>query len=411
MTHQGGISPGWPIAYSDLAPYYDEAERLYEVHGQRGSDPTEPPADAPYAFPAIPHEPQMEEIVAKLRAQSLRPFPLPLAIKPGDSPSHPCILCDTCDGYPCRVDGKADAEVSALRPALALPNVTLLTGAKALRLTTNVSGREISGVEVEHEGERRSFAADLVAVCCGAVNSAVLLQRSANDRHPDGLANGSGLLGRNYMAHNGGVVLSLSPRRNAMRFQKTVALTDFYWGDGDYEYPMGSIQGLGRLKAATMAQHGPPLVPRRIYDHVESHAIPWRVIHEDLPHTDNRVIASRDRITLRYVPTNVQSFRHLMRRWVAVLRRVDRFAIRYTNEIGSEVSHHQCGTCRFGEDPAESVLDLDCRAHEIDNLYVVDSSFFPSSAAINPSLTIIANAMRVGDRMLERLGSSAAGSV
>jgi choline dehydrogenase-like flavoprotein len=411
VHHGGGVSPEWPVKYRDFAPYYDLAEQLYEVHGKRGLDPTEPPASSDYPFPPVPHEPQMEEIHAALEAKSLHPFHLPLAIKFRDAQPglESCVLCDTCDGYPCFVDAKADADVNAVRPALKHPNVDLLTGAKAVALRTSPSGREVTDVEVDCDGRRESFSADIVVVSCGAVNSAALLLRSAGARHPNGLANRSGLVGRNYMAHNGAVVLALSPRRNRMVFQKTLAVTDFYWGEEGFEHPMGSIQAVGAIKPETMAEYGPPLVPGAIYRSVAMHAIPWRFIHEDLPSPDNRVVVKGDRISLRYRRGNSESYRRLIKRWIAVLKSVDRdcrtvpLSLYWTSEMDSRMSQHQCGTCRFGEDPSTSVLDPDCRAHEVDNLYVVDASFFPSSAAVNPGLTIMANALRVGDHLLERM--------
>jgi choline dehydrogenase-like flavoprotein len=262
---------------------------------------------------------------------------------------------------------------------------------------------------VEHEGGRETFVADIVVVSCGAINSAALLLRSATARHPDGLANRSGLVGRNYMAHNGALVLALSSRRNRMVFQKTLAITDYYWGEDGFEHPMGSVQAVGALKPEMMAAYGPRLVPGLIYRGIAAHAVPWRFISEDLPNPDNRVVAKEDGISLHYRQGNRESYQRLIKSWLSVLKSIDRglrafpLSFYWTNEMDSRMSQHQCGTCRFGEQPDTSVLDSNCRAHDLDNLYVVDSSFFPSSAAVNPALTIMANALRVGDHLLDRM--------
>jgi choline dehydrogenase-like flavoprotein len=266
----------------------------------------------------------------------------------------------------------------------------------------------VTAVEAETPEGRQHFAADLVVVACGAINSALLLLRSANDRHPDGLANRSGLVGRNYMAHNAGAVLVVSGERNRMVFQKTLAVTDFYWGDKIFDFPLGSVQAVGRLKAEKMARHGPP-VPGFFLKAIERRSMAWFLINEDLPDPANRVIAQGDRVALHYRRNNLAAYRELKRRWIGVLKAVHRRGRVMPMlwcphaEVGLEVAHHQCGTCRFGEDPASSVLDVHCRTHDIDNLYVVDGSFFPSSAALNPALTIMANAVRVGDHLVARM--------
>jgi choline dehydrogenase-like flavoprotein len=412
VPHRDGVSPEWPVKYRDFAPYYDQAEQLYEVHGKRGIDPTEPPASMDYPFPPVRHEPQMEEIQAALRAKSLQPFCVPLGVKANgtNGGGNRCIQCNTCDGFPCRNDAKADADVNAVRPALRYPNVTLQTGAKVVRLHTSASGREIAGVEAELSGVRETFVGDIVVVACGAINSAALLLRSASERHPNGLANGSGLVGRNYMAHNGGVVVAISPQRNHMDFQKTVAITDFYWGDDEFEYPLGSVQPVGALKAGMMVRHGPPLIPEFLYEGIATRAVPWRLIQEDLPDPRNRVVIDGERIALQYRRNNTEASRRFVKRWVDVLKSIQRRSrlvpspFYVYREADLSVVHHQCGTMRFGEDPTTSVLDPTCRAHEVDNLYVADSSCFPSSAAVNPALTIMANALRVGDHLIERLG-------
>ncbi len=277
VLHKDGISPAWPLRYGDLAPYYSQAERFYDVHGRRGLDPTEPVISEPYPFPPVSHEPRIQEIHERLEKMQLNPSFLPLGIKLNEQTpaKSPCIRCNTCDGFPCRINAKADADMNGIRPALTNQNLSLLTETKALRLLTSASGREVTGVEVEINGRREIFSADIVAVACGAINSAVLLLRSANDRHPSGLANQSNLVGRYYMAHNTAVIVALSARRNPTVFQKTLAVNNFYWGDKEFPYPMGAVQLLGTLTKHRMAAHGPPLIPYKVLDSVAKHSVAW----------------------------------------------------------------------------------------------------------------------------------------
>ncbi|HIK06996.1 MAG TPA: GMC family oxidoreductase [Trichormus sp. M33_DOE_039] len=412
IIHQDGISPEWPLKYQDFAPYYDQAEKLYEVHGKRGLDPTEPPTDTEYPFPAVSHESYIQEICDALKDQNLHPFYLPLAIKLNEINRHlsACIRCDTCDGFPCLLNAKADADVNCVRPAMASSNITLLTNAKVVRLHTNPSGREVTGVEAEIAGKRQIFASDIVVVACGAVNSAALLLKSANDQHPNGLANSSHLVGRNYMAHKFAVVMTLSTELNATNFQKTLAVTDFYWGDTNFAYPMGSVQMLGNVNKDKIAAYGPPMMPNIVAQTISNHSVAWLLITEDLPDIQNRVRLDGEKIFLEYSNNNELAFNHLINRWTQVLKSIEsrsqtkQFSIQIPQKMTLKEVGHQSGTCRFGEDPKTSVLDINCRTHDIDNLYVVDGSFFPSSTALNPSLTIIANALRVGEHLLARMG-------
>jgi choline dehydrogenase-like flavoprotein len=205
-----GVSPAWPITYQDLAPYYTRAEQLYVVHGQRGSDPTEPPSSDPYPWPAMSHEPRMQEVNAGLRGQGIQTFPLPVGVQLDEE--HPesstCIRCNTFDGFPCLLNGKADAATMCVIPALRHPNVSLLTEAFVTRLRTDPSGRSVTAVDVQHPSGPMQLSADIVVVACGAVNSAALLLRSADDKHPNGLANSSDQVGRNYMCHNNSAIIS-----------------------------------------------------------------------------------------------------------------------------------------------------------------------------------------------------------
>jgi choline dehydrogenase-like flavoprotein len=414
VVHKGGISPEWPLKYQDFAPYYAEAERLYEVHGKRNLDPTEPPSTEDYPFPAVSHEPYVQEIYNALKDKGFHPFYLPLAIKLNEvNPLlSACIRCNTCDGFPCFINAKADADINGVRPVMADTNLTLMTQAKVLRLHTSASGREVTAVEAEIAGKRRMFSGDIVVVACGAINSAVLLLKSTNDQHPNGLANSSNLVGRNYMNHKLAVVMALTTKLNSTIFQKTLAINDFYWGEKDFDYPMGSVQLLGNVNKDRLAAHGPSFIPTTIRDAVAKHSVPWLLITEDLPNLNNRVRVKGEKIVLDYTNNNHEPFNRLIKRWIAVLKSIERrdrtgvFSWYLTEKMSLKEIGHQCGTCRFGEDPKTSVLNLNCRTHDVDNLYLVDGSFFPSSAAVNPSLTIMANALRVGEHLLERMGAS-----
>ena len=418
LRHHDGISPAWPIAYEELEPYYTLAEQRYEVHGARGEDPTDPPASAPYPFPAVSHEPRIQQLADDLAAAGLQPFHAPCGVRlvEADMPHSHCVRCATCDGFPCLVHAKSDAEVLGVRPALEHANVTLMTGAEAIRLETSDGGREVTGVVVERAGERETVSGDVVVVSCGAANSARLLLASASDAHPAGLANGSGQVGRNYMFHNSQAVLALSKAENPTVFQKTLGINDFYLGSPDFDFPLGNIQMVGKSSAEMYRGEKPletRLAPERTLDRVARHAVDFWLSTEDLPRPENRVTLRDDgSMRLSYAPNNDEPKQRLFHQLKSMLGRLgmheEHLIPRHAylkNEIPVAGCAHQAGTCRFGTDPAASVLDRDCRAHEVDNLYVVDTSFFPSIGAVNPALTAMANALRVGDHLLERLGA------
>jgi choline dehydrogenase-like flavoprotein len=419
IEHHGGRSPAWPLAYEDLEPYYCEAEHLYRVHGQRGVDPTDPPASRPYPYPPVSHEPRIQELHDALERQGHHPFPLPLGVLLDEKDGRPqrtstCIRCDAFDGYPCPVNGKADAQIICVEPALKHANVTLLTNAFVERLETEPAGRSVSAVWVDHEGAKEAYAADIVVVACGALNSALLLLRSACDRHPDGLANSSGVVGRHYMRHNNTAFMAISRQRNPTKFQKTLALNDFYFGDGGFPYPLGHIQMLGKSHGATIAAEAPSwarLMPEMPFDAMAHHAVDFWLTSEDLPDPNNRIRYDRDgRVILDLTENNMEGHRRLQARLKDLLDKLDLHPHLLSRSLylGKNIpiggTAHQAGTIRFGRDPKTSALDLNCKAHDLDNLYVVDGSFFVSIGAVNPSLTIIANALRIGDHLLERIG-------
>ncbi len=419
IRHHGGISPAWPISYDELEPYYTQAENLYQVHGSRGEDPTEPAAGKDYPWPAVSHEGRIQHLADDFRAAGLNPFHTPLGVMLDEKNPRlsPCIRCNTCDGFPCLVHAKSDAQVLCVDPALQYPNVTLLTNALVKRLTTDSFGREVREVIVEHNGTVETYSADIVVVSCGAINSAALLLRSANDKHLNGLANSSDVVGRHYMGHTNSVLMAISKCPNPTVFQKTLSVNDFYFGSKDFEYPMGHISFVGKLDAVTLRAGAPAIAPGFTLDLMAKHSLDFWLTSEDLPDPNNRVTINRDgEIVLTYTPNNLKAHDQLkahlqkaMKQNTCSIHGHDCHQGLFARSlyIGQRIPlagvAHQNGTIRFGNDPTESALDPNCKAHDLDNLYVVDGSFFPSSAAVNPALTIIANALRVGDHLLQRL--------
>ena len=416
LRHYDGISPAWPISYEEFEPYYARAEEMYHVHGLRGHDPTEPPASGPYPCPPVSDEPRISQLRDRLIAVGYHPFNAPCAIMLNEANMaySTCIRCKTCDGFPCLVHAKSDAEIVAVRPALEFPNVTLMRNAKAVKLETNAVGTAVTEVIAEVEGERDVFRGDVVILSCGALNTAKLLLMSANDRHPNGLANGSGQVGRNYMFHNSQAVLAVSLEPNPTIFQKTLALNDFYFGMEGFEYPMGNIQMLGKSFGPMYRGEKPletALLPMGLLDNLADHAVDFWLTTEDLPNPENRVTVDRSgKVTLTYTPNNQVPTRKLYDQLKSMLSHLGMHPhhliarnVYMKNAIPIAGCAHQAGTCRFGSDAKTSVLDRSCKAHELDNLYVVDTSFFVSIGAVNPSLTVIANAIRVGDHLLQRL--------
>jgi choline dehydrogenase-like flavoprotein len=486
IHHKGGISPAWPLSYSDLEPYYTRAEELFHVHGDLGTapavaggfgssfDPTEPFHSKKYPYPSLANEPRMQSIEDDVRKLGVNTFPIPLGLKrnEADPLASKCIRCDTCDGYPCLVHAKSDADINCIRQIMHLPNVTLMTNSRVTRLLTNCSGTAVTSVEVIHsgacatykgalqpvdanappaslDGKTATYTADLFAVCAGAVNSAVILLASANDKHPNGLANSSDQVGRNFMYHQADALLAISTDPNKDSYTKTWGTNDFYLKDTDpaYPFPLGQVQPVGSFHFEMMKGDAPPFTPDFVLEGMKHHAVPWWLTTEDLPDPENRVTlhnatplsaeacqpglvgahpsgdtdrtnqsepvtnAASGRIQLSYTPNNVESFERLKDRWVDILKKAGHATgsiplhAYFKKRIPIEGVGHQNGTCRMGSDPATSVLDAHCKAHDLDNLYVVDASCFVSASAVNPSLTIIANAIRISDHLLgERFG-------
>ncbi|MGH8114245.1 MAG: GMC oxidoreductase [Rhodanobacteraceae bacterium] len=419
IHHVDGISPAWPLKYDVFEPYYVEAEKLFQVHGAAGEDPTEPPRSEPYAYPPVLHEPRMRQLSDTFTRHGLHPFHLPLGILLDERngsvlPNSPCIRCGAFDGYPCLTNGKADAEVICIDPMLgAHQNVTLLTGAYVSKLDTDASGHTVNAVRVERDGLEETYSADLVAVACGALSSALLLLRSANDKHPHGLANGSDQLGRNYVRHNQSVLMAISREPNDTVFQKTIGVSDYYFGADDWEYPLGLIQMTGKSHADTIRGEALPSwlewLPEMPFEKIARHSLDFWLSSEDLPRPENRIRYEGDRVVVEQTDNNMEAHERLRKKLESLLEPMGAYPHLLERKLylGKDIpiggTAHQAGTARFGADPKTSVLDLDCKAHELDNLYVVDASFFPSIGAVNPTLTIIANALRVADRIAERL--------
>jgi choline dehydrogenase-like flavoprotein len=416
LRHVDGVSPAWPLGYDDFEPWYTEAEWLYQVHGNHGEDPTEGRWSKQYPWPAVSHEPRIQQLFDDLGSGGYHPFHAPCGIllDEADRPRSTCIKCTWCDGYPCLVHAKADAEVIAVRPVLDRPNVTLLVEAEVTGLRTDPSGRSVTEVVVTRSRKEETYTADIVVLAAGAANSAKLLLRSANDRHPNGLANGSDQVGRNYMFHNSKAVVALSKELNETLYQKTLGVNDFYFAGDEYEWPMGNIQMVGKSNAEAMKGEEPKLTklaPHWSLADTAEHAVDFWLTTEDLPRPDNRVTLDGDaNIHLAYTSTNDEEADRLYGELKKILNHVGLAQHHVLDKnfymdmnIAVAGCAHQAGTCRFGDDPATSVLDPDCKAHELDNLYVVDTSFFPSIGAVNPALTAMANALRVGDHLIQRM--------
>ena len=401
VEHEDGLSPAWPIRYAELEPFYAQAERLFGVHGQAGDDPTEPPRSGPYPLPPVAHEPLMSELTQRFRALGLKPFHMPtsIALHPGGL----CVRCGTCDAFPCRVGAKGDAEICLIDPALRHANVTLQTDSTVTRLLTDESGRRIVALEVECGGETQRIHARLFVLSAGAINSAAILLRSASEKHPLGLANSSGLVGRYYMNHNCTALMGLMPARvNHTRFPKTVCLNDFYFAGSASDKPLGNLQPLGKIQEP-MLRGALPRVPKFLRHQLARHSSDWYVMSEDLPHVDSRVLLRPDgAIQLNWRRSNLRAHRTFVGVAKRLLKDVG-FPIVLSKPFGTDTPSHQCGTARFGDDPAASVLDTHCRTWDHDNLFVVDASFFPSSAALNPALTVAAQALRAAQHIKQRL--------
>jgi choline dehydrogenase-like flavoprotein len=390
-VYPSGVSPAWPFSYGDLEQYYSQAESLYRVHGTTGEDPSDPWRSSPYPYPPLAHEPYVDEIRLRLMEQGLHPSATSMGIdiRPGGT----CVRCQTCDGFPCRLGAKSDAETSALEPALAGGSVRLLTGARISRIELDEHGRAARLIGTL-DGEPLVVTAGQVVLAAGAANSAAVLLASRDDEHPIGIANSSGLVGRNYMVHNNTHIAAVDPlHRNDVVFQKTLAVNDFYEDLGD-GHPGGTLQLIGKVQGVMMKTYA-TRTPLPLLDRAASRSVEWLVMSEDLPSVHNRVTVNAEgRIQVSWRRTNYDRHEALLRQAKKTLHKAGYRAI-FEQRFTIDMNSHMCGTARAGLDPAASVLDPWCRSHDVPNLFVVDSSFFPSSGAQNPALTIAAQALRV----------------
>ncbi|MCY4159604.1 MAG: GMC family oxidoreductase [Bacteroidetes bacterium] len=391
LEHEQGLSPAWPITYDELEPYYNRAEKLYRVHGCVDEDPTEPPRSVNYPYQEILHEPQIARLTDSLRKQGLNPSHLPLGIDLGKR----CIRCHTCDGFPCKIHAKSDAEACVIRPLMANPNITIWTNSPVSQLT--MRNGAVDSLKLDRRDGQVTIRGGTYVLSCGAVNSAALLLRS------EGVPNFSGLIGRNYMAHNNSALIAIRPWEfNTTTFQKTLSVNDWYLGDDKWPWPMGNLQMIGKVQAV-MLKSARPNLPLSWLKYLSSRSIEWWAMSEDLPDTNNHITISRaGRIRIHWKPNNLATHRRLLKRARIMLRRGG-YPFVFSQEMGIEANSHQCGTLKMGTDPSTSVLDPHCRMHGTKNLRIVDASFFPSSGAMNPALTIAAQALRVADHMNKQL--------
>ncbi len=392
VEHHEGASPGWPFGYRDLEPHYAAAERLYRVHGRSGEDPSEPWRSGPFPYPAVPHEPYVAQLADRLRDAGVSPAATCMGVDL--RPSGDCIRCGTCDGFPCRYGAKSDAETCALQPALATGKARLMTGVRVLRLATDESPRRVSHLEAEGPQGRLRITAERYVLAAGAVNSAALLLASAGGDHPGGLANSSDQVGRNLMMHNNAHIAAIDlDRRNDVVFQKTLQVNDWYHDGGD-GHPLGSLQLIGKVQGVMMKSWA-TRVPLPVLDRIAARSVEWLVMTEDLPRPQNRVTLTGDgRIRTTRRAAGASTHRRLHGRAKRLMRAAG-YDVVATQSFDISMNSHQCGTLVAGADPAHAVLDPYCRTHDVDNLWVLDASFFPSSGAMNPALTIAAQALRV----------------
>jgi choline dehydrogenase-like flavoprotein len=391
VEHEEGATPGWPFAYSELEPWYGRAEALYQVRGALGDDPTEPLHSCPYPHPPIPDEPAIAKVRERLKRVGLHPYSLPLGV---DIDAWLKRAPTPWDGFPDTRSGKMDAETCGLKAALAHSNVTLRAGARATRILVEADGKRVRGIEYIGAGEPRMLTAKLVALCAGAVNSAALLLRSGDG----GLANSSDMVGRHFMNHNASAVIAFDPRTiNDSVYQKTLGVNDFYVGDGRGGPPLGNVQLLGRVTGPIL-KSSIRAAPEWLLSAVSRRSVDWYAMSEDLPNPESRVTVDGGRIRLDWKRSNWEAHLALVRRLSERLKAAG-YPIVLARAFDRRTPSHQCGTVRIGLEPSSSPLDPSCRSWDHSNLFVVDASFLPTSAAVNPALTIAAQALRVADHI------------
>ena len=394
IEHLGGASTGWPMAYADLEPFYQRAEHLYKVRGASAEDPSEPWRSGDYDFPAVPDEPVIADLRCRLKRVGLTPASLPLGV---DLKKWLAAGRTPWDAFPDTCGGKMDAESAGLAAALTYSNVTLRTGVCARQLVCG-KGRRIAGVRVTDRNRgSETLRARIYVLAAGAVQSAALLLRSANDRYPRGLANESDQVGRNFMNHNASVVMAIHPlRRNPSVYQKTLMINDFYKSGGPRNRPLGNIQLVGKVSGEMLAAHTP--LPRLAGNMLASRSIDFYAMSEDLPDPSSRVTIRGDDIQLDWKRSNMEAHHHLVSTFKSRLRKAG-FPVVLSKAMDVDTPSHQCGTARMWTNPSTGVVDTNCRSHDHPNLFITDASVLPTSAAVNPALTVAAVAMRTAERI------------
>jgi choline dehydrogenase-like flavoprotein len=395
IQYAEGQTPGWPFGYEELEPWYARAEELYQVRGRLGEDPTEPAHSAPYPFPPVPDEPAIAAVRERLARAGLHPFSLPLGV---DIERWLARAKTPWDAFPDTNTGKMDAETCGLASALAHDNVTLETGARVTRLETDMSGKKIEAVVYEQKGGTRRLRPKVVALGAGAVHSALLLLASANGAMPRGLANRADQVGRHFMNHNSSAALAIDPfKRNDAIYQKTIGLNDFYLDDGRGGPPLGNVQLLGKISGAILKSQL-RLAPEFALELMARRAVDFYLMSEDLPSADSRVRLDGSRVVLDWRRSNMAAQNGLVARMREVLRAAG-FPIVLVKPFDRRTPSHQCGTIRMGDDPSKAAVDPHGRAFDHSNLFVVDASVLPTSAGVNPSLTVAALALRAAEHV------------
>ena len=398
VAMEDGHSPDWELRYGDFAPYYDRAEQLYRVHGRSGDDPTAPPQPGAYPHAPRPIEPALEQLRVALERRGLQPYSLPLS------------WSESLE------DPSGDAELFGLNRALhaAMPAM-LRTGARVEALHVDPSGQAVKGVEARIGDERWLFQGHQVVLAAGAINSAAILLRSAGERHPHGLANGSDQVGRNLMKPQLTAILQRASAPNSGRYAPALGLTDYYWGDQNVDYALGAIRNGGGVLQDPLFAESPPLLslvsrllPDPALEWLADRSITWWATTAVLPDPENRVTLRGDRINVAYIANNREAHDRLVYRWLDTIQKVEadprtevvqRAPIYPRGEAPLSVMGLACGTCRMGSDPARSVVNLQGRCHELANLWIADASVFPGCSAVGPGLTVIANALWVADHL------------
>ncbi|AGB44365.1 choline dehydrogenase-like flavoprotein [Mesorhizobium australicum WSM2073] len=399
MEHFGGVSPPWPFSYDEFEPWYSRAEQLFRVRGALGEDPTEPFHSVPYAYKPVPDEAPIARARAELKRLGLHPASLPLGV---DIDTWLREGRTGWDAFPNTGQGKMDAQTAPLAAALNDPNIKLETGAHVEYLETAPDGKTVSAVHYRQSGELKKLSPKLVILSAGAVNSAVILLRSPSPSNGKGggkgLANRSDQVGRNFMNHNSSAMLAIDPRRrNDAVYQKTLMLNDYYLSDGKGGKPLGNVQLLGKIDG-NMLKANVKRVPKFALDFMAGHAVDWYLMCEDLPDPESRIMADGKDIVMQWRRSNMQSLDGLTK----VMRenfRACGYPLVLSRPFDKRTPSHQCGTVKIGEDPATSPLDPLCRAFDHRNLFVVDAGFLPNSAAVNPALSIAAQALRVAEHI------------